>query len=430
MRRPEVLIAWILVAALAAIRPASADETDKLQQIERELAKTKNEARATKERSATIATELTGLRERLIAAAAEVQDAEQELARISTSLARLEEEERTKAADLVHRRHQTALTLAALQRLALRPPDALIAAPGTPLETVRGALLLTSAVPALTHRTQELREELENLARVRSEISQSKAALDRAANARSAAAEEIASLIEAKLLLLSQSEAASRKLAQQAAELAAQAEDVRDLLKRLAAERERAAAVEAQAPRHAEGEPPVSDEILNLPQRLEQPAEPPAEIAALGPQAVPLIENPTLVRPFPNGPGGLLMPARGRVTRRFDPTPDSGPLSKGVVIETLPGAQVIAPFDGHVVFQGPFRGYGAILIIEHTGGYHTLLSGLGRIDAAVGQWLLAGEPLGVMDSVGTPELYVELRRASQPIDPLPWLQISGDKVKG
>jgi septal ring factor EnvC (AmiA/AmiB activator) len=124
------------------------------------------------------------------------------------------------------------------------------------------------------------------------------------------------------------------------------------------------------------------------------------------------------------------MPARGRIARLFDPSVESGPLSKGVVIQTLPSAQVVAPFDGHVVFQGPFRGYGSILIIEHADGYHTLLSGLGRIDAAVGQWLLAGEPVGVMGSDGTPELYVELRRASQPIDPLPWLRISGDKVKG
>jgi septal ring factor EnvC (AmiA/AmiB activator) len=194
----------------------------------------------------------------------------------------------------------------------------------------------------------------------------------------------------------------------------------------LAAEKERAAAAEAAA--EAAEEDRIADEILDLPQQLQQP--PAAEVAALGPQAVPLIERPTLVRPFPSVPGGLLMPARGEVTRRFDPSAGSSLLSKGVTIETLPQAQVVAPFDGHVVFQGPFRGYGAILIIEHTGGYHTLLSGLGRIDVAVGQWLLAGEPVGVMGSGGRPELYVELRRASQPIDPLPWLQISGDKVKG
>jgi septal ring factor EnvC (AmiA/AmiB activator) len=432
-RGAEALLALFLAAASAAALPASADDAQKLQEVEQDLAKAKAEAKAAKERAAAIAAEIDVLRERLVAAASSAQNAEQDLADMTATLARLEEEERAKSADLARRREQTALTLAALQRLALRPPDALIAAPGTPLETVRGALLLTSAVPALMERTQTLRSELESLMQVRRKITESKAALDRAAGARGAAAEEIASLIDAKAALLAQTEEARRKAAERAAALAAEAKDMRDLVSRLTAERERAAAAAAQSAarlQEEEDQRAIDAEILNLPKSFEPPKQPPAEVAVLGPQAVPLLEHPTLVRPFPSTPGGLLMPARGLVTKRFDPSAASGPLSKGVTIETLTGAQVVAPFDGHVVFQGPFRGYGAILIIEHTGGYHTLLSGLGRIDVAVGQWLLAGEPVGIMSSDETPELYVELRRASQPIDPLPWLQISGDKVKG
>src|SRR3546814_6464457 len=55
---------------------------------------------------------------------------------------------------------------------------------------------------------------------------------------------------------------------------------------------------------------------------------------------------------------------------------------------------VVAPLDGTVRFAGEFRGYGRILILEHAGGYHSMISGLGRIDARVGQHVLAGEPLG------------------------------------
>jgi septal ring factor EnvC (AmiA/AmiB activator) len=428
-RGRKALLAALFAAALAAALPASAQETENLKQIEQDLAKAKADAKAAKQRAAAIAAELDSLRARLVAAAGAAQGSEQEQADLTARLAELEIEERAKAAELARGREQTILTLAALQRLALRPPDALIAAPGTPLETVRGALLLRSAVPALTERTQALRAELEHLARIRQDIADSKAALERAAETRSSAEAEIASLIEAKAALLAETQASSREAAQRAAALAGQAKDMRELLSQLAAEKERAAAAEAAARRAEEDR--IADDILDLQQQYQQPPEPPpAEVAALGPQAVPLIERPNLVRPFPNVPGGLLMPARGELTRRFDPSAGSGPLSKGVTIETLPQAQVVAPFDGHVVFQGPFRGYGAILIIEHTGGYHTLLSGLGRIDVAVGQWLLAGEPVGVMGAGGRPELYVELRRASQPIDPLPWLQISGDKVKG
>ncbi len=426
-RGPEACIAVMLAAALAAALPAVAEESEKLQQIEEDLAKATAAAKALQEGGSALKAELDSLRKRLVAAAAAAQEAEQELASMSETLARLETEERSKTEDLARRRKETAVTLAALQRLALRPPDALIAAPGTPLETVRGALLLKSAVPALTERSAVLRSELQSLAQVREEIVDSQAALDRAAAERSAAAAEIKSLIDAKAALLAETQAANRKSAERAAALAAKAKDVRELLGRLAAERERA---EAEAAERRAKEPHIDEEFLTLPNRFEPPARTPAAVAALGPQAVPLIERPTLVQPFPDTPGGLLMPARGRIARLFDPAAAAEPLSKGVVIETLPGAQVIAPFDGHVVFQGPFRGYGSILIIDHAGGYHTLLSGLGRIDTAVGQWLLAGEPVGVMGSEGVPGLYIELRHANQPIDPLPWLQISGDKVKG
>jgi septal ring factor EnvC (AmiA/AmiB activator) len=96
-----------------------------------------------------------------------------------------------------------------------------------------------------------------------------------------------------------------------------------------------------------------------------------------------------------------------------------------------PGGQVIAPFDGRIEFAGPFRGYGQILIIEHGDGYHSLLAGLDRIDGEVGQWLVAGEPVGVMPSDGPgPTLYLELRRHEQPINPLPWLATRDDKVSG
>ncbi len=66
------------------------------------------------------------------------------------------------------------------------------------------------------------------------------------------------------------------------------------------------------------------------------------------------------------------------------------------MLEIRAGAQIVAPFDGRIAFEGPFRSYGQILIIEHGGGYHTVLAGLDRVDAVVGQWLLAGEPVGPM----------------------------------
>jgi septal ring factor EnvC (AmiA/AmiB activator) len=70
------------------------------------------------------------------------------------------------------------------------------------------------------------------------------------------------------------------------------------------------------------------------------------------------------------------------------------------------------------------------LIIDHGDGYHSLLVGLSRIDAVEGQWLAAGEPVGLMGQPegARPALYVELRRHGKPVNPLPWLAAKSDKV--
>jgi septal ring factor EnvC (AmiA/AmiB activator) len=62
--------------------------------------------------------------------------------------------------------------------------------------------------------------------------------------------------------------------------------------------------------------------------------------------------------------------------------------------------------------------------LQHANGYHSFLSGFGRVDAEMGQELSAGEPLGVLPvKAGTkPELYFEWRRGDTPIDPMSGLQ--------
>src|SRR5690606_26171890 len=126
------------------------------------------------------------------------------------------------------------------------------------------------------------------------------------------------------------------------------------------------------------------------------------------------------------------LPVRGRIAHAFGATTESGQPAKGVTIDAGPGSTVVAPRDGVVVFAGPFRGLGQLLIIEYGGKYHLLRAGLARIDTAVGESVLAGEPVGIMQArrgAGA-ALYMELRRNGQPINPLPWLAEGRTKVNG
>ena len=129
------------------------------------------------------------------------------------------------------------------------------------------------------------------------------------------------------------------------------------------------------------------------------------------------------------GKTALLMPAAGEISRHFG-DPDGFSTSKGLSFKTRAGAQVVAPFDGQVMFAGPFKGYGQILIIDHGGGYHSLLAGMDQVNASVGQSVIAGEPVGVMPAETNPSLYLELRRQGQPINPLPWLAARDGRASG
>ena len=141
-----------------------------------------------------------------------------------------------------------------------------------------------------------------------------------------------------------------------------------------------------------------------------------------------LTAPPVGLRPFP-ATGTINRPVSGTVIRRYGQDTGFGHTSKGIVIQARPQAQITAPFDGKVAFAGPFQQLGLILIIEHSDGYHSVLAGLSRIDVAAGQWVLAGEPVGAMGQkaedgaadADRPELYVELRRDGQPVNPLRWI---------
>ena len=148
----------------------------------------------------------------------------------------------------------------------------------------------------------------------------------------------------------------------------------------------------------------------------------PAPLADVGSQV------PVARLPRPQAP---IMPVPGEVMNPFgDQNGDTG--KPGITIAAMPGQAVAAPEDGRVVFAAPFRSYGPLLIIEHQPEYHTLLWGFAALDVEVGDQVRAGQIVGVMasDAQTAPELHVELRRNGRPVNPLPWLAASSNKVRG
>ncbi len=123
---------------------------------------------------------------------------------------------------------------------------------------------------------------------------------------------------------------------------------------------------------------------------------------------------------------GFTAPVAGPITRHFGDATDAG-AATGIAYQPAPGARVVAPCGGRVVYAGPFRSFGSLLIIDCGRTTHVVLSGFDRLDAQVGHSIATGAPVGTMPgwdphaSTPRPALYVEVRRAGRAVDPLPVL---------
>jgi septal ring factor EnvC (AmiA/AmiB activator) len=372
------------VAAQTGDRTGKPDPR-KLKEVEERIKRERKAAAELAKRTAAIRREIQALRDKLVRGAMATQARETTLTRQENELRQLEAKEKAAAADFKVRQQQLAEILAALQRLSLRPPVTLASRSDDANDAVRSALLLRSLIPELERRAERLKQEIEAYAKLKEAV---RARRHTVADADSALAREkqaLFVLLEQKQALLSETEQEQAANAARLAALTQEAQDLRELIAKLQKDK---ATHKGTAPRTAALTEPDKGKI----------------------------------RSFAGARGKITLPAAGNVTFRFGSEEKFGEFNKGLMIAARRGAQAIAPFDGQVVFAGPFRGYGRILIIEHRDGYHSLIVGLARIDVSVKQWVLAGEPVGIVgehDSQGA-QLYVEIRHNGRPIDPATW----------
>jgi len=437
--RPDrflALLAPLIVAAVVVFGMAHADETPQaqLEAVQKQIEQSKQQQQTLSQQSSALAGEIEALRAQQVAAAQSVQAHEAALTRLEAQRAQLTQDIKTKSAELQKRRSEQQTVLAALLHLARNPPIGLALADGTPIDLLRGGILMGAAVPPLVERAKRLGSELQTMNDLQKQLRDAETQHRSEADALGKEQARLAALASQKSILQRQASQGAAASAQQVERLASQARDLKDLIERAeAAERAREAR-EAEARRKREAEAARLAAAAAAAPRPETRARgsSPAEQQAVA--IAPALPNPTRpagIRPFSQAQGRMVVPAAGEMVVSFGGPAPAGDTSKGITFATRPGAEVVAPFDGRVVFAGAFRGYGQILIIGHGDGYHSLVAGLDRIDSSVGQWLVAGEPIGRMSATeAKPRLYLELRHNGQPINPLPWLATRDEKVKG
>ncbi|MGB7335469.1 MAG: peptidoglycan DD-metalloendopeptidase family protein [Salaquimonas sp.] len=343
--------------------------------------------------------------------------------RIERSAARLEELREDEAgvrASLKKRRNLLIEVIAALQRMGHKPPPALLVTPEDALQSVRSAILLGAVVPEVRAETQILATELSDLVRIKEDINSSREKLTADLEGLAEEEQRLSFLLDEKKNL---SNSARTELAEQtarAAELAGKAGNLQGLIFQLETEiasvRQAAeAAILAEQTRRENEEKLIAEarEDTNKPNF--------ADTSRIAP-----------AMSFVQAKGLLPKPVTGVELASFEQRTASGEISQGVSIATRSASRVLSPSDGWVIYAGPFRSYGQLLIINAGGGYHVVLAGMERINVELGQFVLAGEPVGIMGAsriasnvnvdVGStrPVLYVEFRKDGNSIDPSPW----------
>lgn len=414
------------------------------------------------------------LNQKLIDTAARIQAGEARLTEIETRVAQLAAREHEIRGSIQEHHASIAELLAAMQRLGGQPPPAIVTRPDDVLKMIRSAMLMAKLFPELRQQADALNRSLDEMRRLQADMAAEGERLKQESIQLAQERKAIAALLaEKKTLMAKRSDelAAARRTAEQSAKnvtelselvqrmdkeladkmalyeaelAAAQAKRDAELA---AAEARRQAELAAAAKREQE-----KDANKQLAQNGEAQAQREGEPAAgdaqrsvdLTPKREPVaFLSPGRIKPaipFAEARGTLRLPVQGATLRRFGEPDGFGGTSKGITVRTRDNAQVTSPADGWVVYADEFRGYGQVLIINAGEGYHVLLAGMKRIDVGLGQFVLAGEPVAVMDAAASgerqetgqahPMLYIEFRKNGQPIDPDPWWVENPEKVQG
>ena len=357
----------------------------------------------------------------LVEATTRIRTVEQQLIDLEPRLAALDRSGADLRQSLMQRRALLAEVLAALVRMGRNPPPALLMRPDDALDSVRSAILLGALLPELRVEAETLAADLAELSRVRTEMVSAQDALKGLRRALEEDRVRIGALVEERQKREAEAQTTQPGDRAQAELVARNTPDVHDLVTRLETEvapatRAADAAKAGAAPARPDG-PPATTELaaLSNPARL----------------------SPAM--PFVQAKGLLPLPVAGVRVREFGAPDPVGGTEKGMTLATRAGAQVASPVDGWVVYAGPFRSYGQLLIINAGGGYHILMAGMERISVDLGQFVLTGEPVAVMgggsSSAGSasrqPQLYVEFRKDGVSIDPAPWWAATdSQKVRG
>lgn len=387
-------LALLLTAAPIGVNSQTFNPGD-LDKIKADQAAAKKRAEKLAREQAAVRTEIDKYKRDLRKSAAKSVSIEKASREIADKLTTLNRDEARLLGSLDTDKAALGEVLAALQRIEINPPPALMTGAKNATDAAMAAALMASVSEQLKTRADDLRARISALEAVRRDIGAEKTKLSRNEATLSKKQKKIKSLVAEKSKLdtkLGQTRQAEKE---RASRLAAQADDLQELIRKFE--------LTARA----------------IQPRLKPSPENPRKTPRIKPRsktAAPLSLPEGTVR-FADARGQLQPPVQGRIKSSY------GSGRKGMTVTTRPGAQVLSPYTGRVEFAGEFKTYGEVVILNVGENYFILLTGLGEIFVSAGETVDPGEPVGLMpfNAKNQADLYIEFRKSGQPINPKPWL---------
>ncbi len=379
---------------------SQAEDTMRSTQVHKELGEIRQNISLSRERVVFLTRQVENLKkdqrvlsDALIKAAQEERKVADDIAEREEKLKKMIENRVQVYQNLKSRRTEFAEVLAILERMGLNPPPALVIQPEDVLASMRSSILLGTVIPHMQEKTRDLTEKLKELTNLSKSITREYTALKAKLQSQAEQRKRLELLLYKKNTLQKKSEKELTEQQQKNIALAKKAQSLEEL-------------------------------ILELDRQSKLNSDSSIQIR----KSLQLLEQSN----FEGRKGSLLFPVSGKRIRYSHK--NSQITRFGETIETESGAVVISPADAFVAFAGPFRSYGQLIILNVGNGYHIILTGMSKINVKQGQFVLSGEPLGMMgmqfiaNSVAldigkaAPILYIEFRKQGKPVNPTPWWQ--------
>ena len=384
------LAGWQVTAQQGNVYADAGEAGDALRRAGQTLAQTRARAEKLEDSARAATAEADRTARDAAAVAARIQQSEAEIEVAQAKIALIDRQREKLRGRMAERQEPVVRLTAALQMMARRPLVFSLVRAESLRDTVYLRAVMETMLPEVQRRTAGLRAEIQRGRQLQDDARLATTQRQTSEKALKERQAQLAALESRQRLASRAAQGVASREADRAMALAEQTRDLSALMGQL------------------ESAGTIRTRLAALPGPILPPSRPG--------EVLMVVDSPAVATSAP--PSGLawILPVSGRLVSGFGERADVG-LTTGITLVAGSGAQIVSPANGRVVFAGAYRGYGRIVIVEHPGGWTTLVTNLGRIGAIVGEEVVQGSPLGSAGP-GRPVLTVELRRDGTPVNPL------------